>query len=109
MTSWSSSIVGVPQVQSALPICDKVLVPTQMPDEAHWLLENSEIYLLLRHPLAVWRSLSSLRWEWTRWDYLIRQLRALKTLAEQCSPDRMTVLSYDQLTVAEKRRCIPLT
>lgn len=106
-TAWEIIRPALPEDQreSALPICDKILDPTQMPDEARWLLGNAErIYLLLRHPLAVWRSLSSLRWEWARWDYLIRQLRAMKTLAERCPQDRMTVISYDQLTVAEKRR-----
>lgn len=106
-TAWETVRSALPeeQLHQKLPICDKVLVPAQMPDEARWLLDNAEhIYLLLRHPLAVWRSLTSLRWEWARWDYLIPQLRAMKNLAERCSQERMTVISYDQLTVAQKRR-----
>jgi predicted O-methyltransferase YrrM len=89
------------------PFCDKVVVPAQMPEGGRVLIaEAEEIYLLLRHPLAVWRSLKSLEWEWARWEYVTKQLRAMKDLVEGCPEGKLRVISYDQLTSAVKRRAL---
>jgi len=88
-----------------LPFCDKVLVPDAMPRGGEALVENAErIYLLLRHPLAVWRSLSMLGWQWAKWDYVNGQLRAMTELLERCPEETMRVISYYDLTSEEGKR-----
>lgn len=89
------------------PFCDKVVIPGHLPDGGQVLIEKAErIYLILRHPLAVWRSLTSLGWEWARWEYVVKQLRVMKEVARSCPVGKLTVISYDELTCAEKRKAL---
>jgi hypothetical protein len=108
--AWEAIEPGLPEDSERgeeMPFCDKIVVPSQLPDGGRAMLTNAEqVYLMLRHPLAVWRSLTSLKWEWARWEYLIKQLRVMKDLAEQCPEEKLKVISYDDLTSAEKRSAL---
>ena len=96
-----------PKGLKALSFCDKVLVPGQIPDGGRFLVQRAErIYLLLRHPLAVWRSLRDLQWEWGNWDYVIRQLHAMRQLVEQCPREKLMAVAYSDLTTRKGRRSL---
>lgn len=106
--AWKVIEAGLPErevEEESKPFCDKLVVPSQLPDGGRVLLTEAErIYLVLRHPLAVWRSLTSLGWEWARWEYVTKQLRCMKDVAEGAGVELLRVISYDELTTAEKRR-----
>ena len=82
-----------------LPVCDQIVGPRELPNEGEFLKKNAErIYLLLRHPIAIWRSLTSLKWEWANWKYLNAQLALMKSLAEKCPAEKLKVIAYYDLT-----------
>jgi predicted O-methyltransferase YrrM len=86
------------------PFCDKVLVPGQVPDGGRFLARRAErVYLLLRHPLAVWRSLRDLGWEWGNWGYIIGQLEAMRRVVEWCPEGKLVAVGYSDLTTRTGR------
>jgi predicted O-methyltransferase YrrM len=105
--AWELVEPHLPPGDEGLPFCDKALVPADLPGGGAVMVENAErIYLLLRHPMAVWRSLTSLtslHWPWAKWEYLNGQLRAMKDLLERCPAEKLLVISYYDLTSGEKR------
>ncbi|MBK1832553.1 class I SAM-dependent methyltransferase [Roseibacillus ishigakijimensis] len=87
------------------PPCDKVLGHGHLPDEGEFVAKRAErIYLLLRHPLAIWRSQKETGWSFCSLQALADQLSLMRLLIEKVSLERLTVLSYYELTQKEGRR-----
>lgn len=86
------------------PPCDKVLRPGALPDKGNFITERaSEIYLLLRHPLAVWRSQKEAGWEGCDLGSMADQFQLLRELVEKVEPEKLRVLNYYELTSQEGR------
>ena len=89
---------------SDAPPCDKVLGHGHLPDNGDFIAKRADrIYLLLRHPIAIWRSQKNTGWETCSLKYLADQLYLMRCLAESVSAEKMTVVSYYDLTNEESR------
>lgn len=81
------------------PPCDKVLGAGALPDGGDFIAERaSGIYLLLRHPLAVWRSQKETGWKGCDLGSLADQFQLMRALVEKVAPEKLKVLSYYDLT-----------
>ncbi len=81
------------------PPCDKVVSSGALPDGGDFIAERaSKIYLLLRHPLAVWRSQKEADWKGCNLGAMADQFQFLRELIEKTEPEKLQALSYYDLT-----------
>lgn len=81
------------------PPCDKTLGSSTLPDGGEFIAERaSKIYLLLRHPLAVWRSQKKAGWKGCNLKAMADQFQLMRELVEKVKPEKLQVLSYYDLT-----------
>ena len=86
------------------PLCDKAVGPWVFPDQGRYLAERGDrIYLLLRHPLAIWRSQKQTGWSVCTLENLAEQLRTMRCLVELTSPEKLRVLTYYELSSEVER------
>lgn len=87
------------------PACDKVLGHGHLPNNGEFIAERADrIYLLLRHPLAIWRSQKEAGWKFCTLKALANQLQLMRCLVGKVAPEKLTVLSYYELTNEKDRR-----
>ena len=87
------------------PSCDKVLGHGRLPNNGEFIAQRADrIYLLLRHPLAIWRSQKETGWKFCSLKALADQLAVMRSLAEKVPSERLMVLSYYELTQEDARR-----
>lgn len=97
------AIHAAPEAMKA-PLCDKAVAPWTLPDHGRYLAERADsIYLLLRHPLAIWRSMKQKAGPHCTLKKLSARLNTLRRLVELSSPEKLKVLTYYELT-SEKER-----
>ncbi|MGJ8726172.1 MAG: putative nucleotide-diphospho-sugar transferase [Roseibacillus sp.] len=87
------------------PPCDKVLGHRHLPKDGEFISKRaSKIYLLLRHPLAIWRSQKETGWTFCSLKALADQLSLMRRLVETVGPERLVVMSYYELTQKDARK-----
>ena len=87
------------------PLCDKVLAPRLLPDRGRFLMQRAElVYLLIRHPLAIWRSGKQKNWDFFQLEDLYQQLLQLREMVEFLPREKLRVLSYYDLTSSKERK-----
>lgn len=89
---------------SAAPPCDKVLSPRLLPDGGRFLANRTDhLFVLLRHPLAVWRSGKAMNWDFFKLHDLCNQLRMMREFTEFMPKEKLTVVSYYDLVDSQTR------
>jgi hypothetical protein len=81
------------------PLCDKILAPRALPDGGRFLVERADrIYIIIRHPLAVWYSGKKMKWDFFQLDGLLAQFVRVREITEVALKSKLCVLSYYDLT-----------
>ena len=89
------------------PLCDKAVGPWTLPWQGRYMLRKVDrIYLLLRHPLAIWRSQKETGWDVCSLEELAKQLTTMRVLMEKTPPEKLKVLTYYELTSEEGREAL---
>ena len=89
------------------PLCDKAVAPWTLPEQGRSMVERvDQIYLLLRHPLAIWRSQKETGWDACTLEKLANQLTTMRCLVERTPAEKLRVLSYYDLTSEEGREAL---
>ena len=87
------------------PLCDKAVAPWTLPEQGSYMVERvDQIYLLLRHPLAIWRSQKETGWDACTLEKLANQLTTMRSLVERTPAEKLRVLSYYDLTSDRGKR-----
>ena len=85
-------------------LCDKVVSPWTLPDQGRYLAEQADyIYLLLRHPLAIWKSYKKIGGNIYTLEHLVKRLQTMRGLVERTRPEKLQVITYYELTSEERR------
>ena len=93
--------------QQTAPPCDKILAPRLLPDGGRFLAARADrLYILLRHPLAVWRSGKAMAWSFFGLGDLAQQFRRLREITEVTDKRKLCILSYYDLVDAHKRQLV---
>lgn len=75
-----------------------------IPDDGRFLAGRADkVYVLLRHPLAIWRSGMEAGWETFRGNYLAEQLGRIRRMLAWIPAERLKVVSYYELSSSAGR------
>lgn len=86
------------------PPCAKILRSNYVKKGSGFVADRaSRVYLLLRHPLAVWRSQKEAGWDGCELGLMADQFQFLRELVEKVEPEKLKVVSYYELTSPEGR------
>ena len=79
--------------------CFRVESPWLIPDQGRYLARRAErVYLLIRHPLAIWRYQKEIGLEICSLANLANQLQAMRLLLERTPSEKLQVLTFYELT-----------
>jgi hypothetical protein len=82
--------------RTGAPLCDKILAPKVLPDGGRFLVRRADrIYIVIRHPLAVWHSGKKMNWNFFQLDGLLAQFVRVREITEILPKSKMSSDNYN--------------